>query len=221
MSLTPIEVADVDKAGTLTCKKTGDAKLSISIQGVAGTAQIRCRLVDHLDLDKPELIDVTKGSFSLRVRAVAKDGSEVPDVPITITPSKATPLKIKGVELTPVEVGETELTVRAGSAEQKFTTKIVRSLTLEALPMQAGAPHQLFAARREIRAQSDAQEPAPARESSGAVRLTATTRALPRRCNTSTCVLENKGGVVTDNPRFVDSGSTAVSRDGIELFEVP
>jgi hypothetical protein len=37
----------------------------------------------------------------------------------------------------------------------------------------------------------------------------------------STCVMQGKGGAVFDNPAFLESGSTEVSRQGVTLAEVP
>jgi len=37
----------------------------------------------------------------------------------------------------------------------------------------------------------------------------------------SSCVLRGKGGVVFDNPAFLESGATEVSTKGVVLAEVP
>jgi hypothetical protein len=37
----------------------------------------------------------------------------------------------------------------------------------------------------------------------------------------STCVLRGKGGVVFDNPGFLNTGKKEISLDGVELAEVP
>ncbi len=46
-------------------------------------------------------------------------------MPITVTPSKGNRVRVNGLELTPVAVGETELSVRAGGAEKNLPVKVV------------------------------------------------------------------------------------------------
>jgi hypothetical protein len=41
------------------------------------------------------------------------------------------------------------------------------------------------------------------------------------RTHTSTCVMQGKGGVVFDNPAFLEGGSTDVTTNGVVLAEVP
>src|SRR5690606_22841674 len=42
----PAELARVSKEGFVTCQKSGDAKLSLTIQGVTGSTDLACRMVD-------------------------------------------------------------------------------------------------------------------------------------------------------------------------------
>src|SRR5688500_3533145 len=87
MTVAPEGVAAVSKDGTVRCVKHGDAKLSVTIRGVTGSAPIRCRLVDRIELPSLSRVDISKGSFVLAAKALAKDGREISDVPITITPT--------------------------------------------------------------------------------------------------------------------------------------
>jgi hypothetical protein len=220
MTLEPADVGAVAKDGTVRCAKNGDAKLTVDIRGTKGSAALRCRLVDRIELSPPSRIDITKGTFVLAARALAKDGKELADVPFTITPSKGTPLKVKGLEITPVAVGETDLVVRAGSAQTKFPVKVVRSIQPEALPMNDGKRINLSLNEGRYELTVHLASPKPLKvEWRGAPYCDYKGGAL--KDHVSTCVLQGKGGVVTDNPKFVDSGETTVSHDGIELFEVP
>ncbi len=220
VSIAPEGVAEVKKDGSLRCLKTGDAKLSVGISGVTGVAAVRCRLVDHLEVQPLSRIDINKGPFVLAAKAVAKDGKELGDVPITVSPSNGVPLKVKGLELTPVQVGETELSVRAGSAKTAIKTKVVRSLKPEALPLQNGRRINFSLSEGKYEITVALHSPKP---------LNVEWRGAPycdykggaATSHTSMCVLQGSGGVVTDNPKFVDSGATDVSHDGIELYEVP
>jgi hypothetical protein len=219
-AVTPADVASVSKAGTLSCQRTGDAKLEVTIRGVTASAAVRCRLVDRLEVPPLERLDITKGSFVLAAKAFSKDGAELSDVPITVTPSKGNRVRVNGLELTPSQVGETELSVRAGSAEKNLPIKVVRSLKPEALPMNDGKRinFSLDQGKYEIRVTLNAPKPlrvewrgAPYCDYKGGANVT----------HVAGCTLQGKGGVVTDNPRYLDSGVTDVNYDGIELYEVP
>jgi len=214
------DIADVSKDGSVRCKKSGDANLTVGIRGTTGSARLRCRLVDRLEVPPLDRIDISKGSFVLSVKALGKDGKELGDVPITVAPTKGAPLKVKGLELTPAAVGETELVIRAGSAQAKIPVKVVRSITPEALPMQDGRRinFSLPEGRYEIRVRLQSPKPLKV-EWRGAPYCDY--KGGPSVEHVATCVLQGKGGVVTDNPKFVDSGDTNVSHDGIELLEVP
>lgn len=214
------DIAQVGKDGSVRCSKTGDAKLSVGIRGTTGSTELRCRLVDRLEVQPLERVDISKGTFMLSAKALAKDGKELTDVPVTVSPTKGAPLKVKGLELTPQAVGETELVVRAGSAQAKFPVKVVRGIKPEALPMNDGKRinFSLSEGRYELRVHL--QSPKPLKiEWRGAPYCDY--KGGPATEHVATCVLQGKGGVVTDNPKFVDSGDTTVSHEGIELFEVP
>ncbi len=214
------DIGVVAKDGSVRCTKTGDAKLSVGIRGTVGIAPLRCRLVDRLDVQPLDRVDISKGSFVLSARAVSKDGKELSDVPITVAPSKGTPLKVKGLEITPAAVGETELVIRAGSAQKTFPVKVVRSIKPEALPMQDGKRINLSLSEGRYELRVHLASPKPLKvEWRGAPYCDYKGGALSE--HVATCVLQRAGGVVTDNPRFVDSGDTTVSHDGLELFEVP
>ncbi len=220
VSITPAGVADAKPDGTLRCLKTGDAKLTVGVRGVSAIAAVRCRLVDRLDVQPLSRIDINKGSFVLAVKALAKDGKELGDVPITVSPSNGKPLKVKGLEITPVEVGETELTVRAGTAQSTLKTKVVRSLKPEALPLQNGRRINFSLSEGKYEINVTLQSPKPLNiEWRGAPYCDYKGGAAVN--HTSMCVLQGSGGVVTDNPKFVDSGASDVSHDGIALYAVP
>lgn len=220
LAVTPADLAEVKKDGSVRCQKSGDGKLSVTIRGTSGSAPLRCRLVDRLEAPPLDRVDISKGTFVLAVKALGKDGQELSDVPITVSPTKGAPLKVKGLELTPAEVGETELVVRAGSAQAKLPVKVVRSIKPEALPMQDGRRINFSLGEGRYEITVKLQSPKPLRiEWRGAPYCDYKGGAAAE--HVSTCVLQGKGGVVTDNPKFVDSSDTTVSHDGITLLEVP
>src|SRR5262249_32778918 len=159
---------------------------------------------DRLEVQPLDRIDISKGSFVLSAKALAKDGKELGDVPVTVSPTKGAPLTVKGLEITPAAVGETELVIRAGSAQTKIPVKVVRSIKPEALPMQDGKRinFSLDEGRYEIRVRL--QSPKGLKiEWRGAPYCDY--KGGPATEHVATCVLQGKGGVVTDNPKFIDS----------------
>ena len=213
------EIALATKEGNLTCTKSGDAKVTVSIQGATATGTLRCRLVDRLEVGELPLLDLSKPPVVLPVRAVSKAGAAFDDVPVTISTDSPRVLGVTGTTLTPLAVGETSITVRAGTKAKKLPVRVVRTLTPEALPLEGG--HRIYfglsAGKYEVEVKLPVEK-----------MLSVEWRGAPYcaykskgRTHTSSCVLQGKGGAVVDNPAFLSAGSTEVSAAGISIREVP
>lgn len=218
-SVTPPDVARVGSDGNLVCTKSGDAKVTASIQGVAGSATVKCRLVDHLELGALPVLDVTKGPVTLQARALARSGAPLDDVPVSIKSESPHVASASGNVVTPLAVGETTLTLEAGSQKKTVPVRVVRSLTPEALPLEGG--HRIYFGLPEGKYEVRVELPSDHE-------LSVEWRGAPYcaykgagKSHVSTCVLEKKGGAVVDNPAFVTSGSTTVSTTGISISEIP
>jgi hypothetical protein len=107
LSVVPPDVAAPAKDGTLACQKSGDAKVIADVQGVKDDAPLRCRLVDRLELGELPVFDASGPPVTLSVRALAKGGAELADVPFTLATDSPRVLKASGLTLTPLAVGET------------------------------------------------------------------------------------------------------------------
>jgi hypothetical protein len=218
-SVTPAEVASVGPDMNLTCKKSGDAKVTASIQGVAGSASVKCRLVARIETGTLPVFDISKGPVALQARALAKSGAPLEDVPIRSSSESPHVASVASNVVTPLAVGETKLTLEAGARTATVPVRVIRSLTPEALPLEGGRriyfglPDGKYEVKVELpsdHAFSVEWRGAPycAYKGSG-------------KSHVSTCVLQSKGGAVVDNPAFLATGSTAVSTDGISISEVP
>jgi hypothetical protein len=217
--VTPPELATVSPDGSVLCKRTGDAKVVANVRGVKGEAVLHCRLVDRVELGELPLLDVTRGPVTLRARALAKDGKELADVPVVVSSERPSVVRVAGAMLTPLAVGETGLVARAGNAEKKARARVVRTLHVEALPLDGGkrinmslkeGKYELSVTFRGERTLSVEWRGAPY----CAYRATGKTHS-------ASCVMQGKGGVVFDNPAFLEGGSTEVSTAGVVLAEVP
>jgi hypothetical protein len=219
LSVVPPDIATASKEGTLTCQRSGDAKVFADVQGVKDDAPLRCRLVDRLELGELPRFDVSRPPVTLTVRALAKGGAELGDVPISLATDSPRLLKASAQTLTPLAVGETSVSVRAGNKERREKVRIVRTIDVEALPLEGGRRiyFSLSPGKYEVEVSLPVEKT-----------LNVEWRGAPycayrgsNRIHRSTCTLQGKGGAVVDNPAFVLDGSTDVSKKLIQILEVP
>jgi hypothetical protein len=155
----------------------------------------------------------------LSVRALSKNGSELDDVPVTLSTDSPRLLSVAGKTLTPHAVGETSVTVQAGTQRRKFPARIVRSIAAEALPLEGG--RRIYYGLPEGKYEVEVVLPGEKElsvEWRGAPYCSYKARGTTHR---SSCVLQNKGGAVVDNPAYLMTGATEVTGAGILVREVP
>jgi hypothetical protein len=215
----PPGVATANADGTVACVKSGDARVTADVKGVSGTGMLRCRLVDRVDVTELALLELGKGPVTLAARALDKSGAELSDVPISATSTNQAPLRVKGLELTPLAVGTTDLVVRAGGAVHKFSTEVVRTVPVTPKPLYGGKRLDIELPPGKYAIEVTLREPKEFRVDWRGVRQCAyrATGATHR----STCTLAQKGSVTLDNPLFVEAGETAVLNDRVGVREVP
>ncbi len=216
----PPDLATVTKAGFVTCNKSGDGKVSLTIQDVSASVPLACRMVSKIEAKDVGRVDVADGPFQPEVHVLDKSGKELPDVKVTLSPKITSALKARGLELVPVGVGQTEVVASAGPVEASFHVEVVKRLEPEALPMNNNKriDFSLPPGNYELRVQL--KEPQPIR---------VTWRTAPychyeresKKLHIATCTLQEKGGVVFDNPVFLNDGSLEVGHKYVEIREIP
>ncbi|HTA89217.1 MAG TPA: hypothetical protein VK745_06570, partial [Polyangiaceae bacterium] len=156
-----------------------------------------------------------------KVRVLDKSGAELTDVDVSFVSKNAGVAFPKDGLLVPKSVGTANLTARAGQASQDFKVDVVRKVVVEALPIDNNKRiyFSLDAGKYELKVTLKAPK-----------RVSVEWRGAPY-CNASsdglehiaTCTLREQGGggVVFDNPGYLNDGSKAISLDGVELNEVP
>lgn len=218
-AVTPADVAVVGKDMNLSCRKSGDATVTASVQGVKATASLKCRLVERLDTSNLPLIDLSEPPVTLQVHPLGKSGAPLDDVPVTLSTDSPRIVSVSGTTLTPLAVGETHVSVSAGNRSTKMPVRVVRSLHPEALPLEGGRRiyFGLPAGKYEVAVVLPLEKT-----------LSVEWRGAPYcaykgtgKSHVSSCVLQNKGGAVVDNPGYLLTGSTEVSAAGISIREVP
>ena len=218
-AVTPADVAAVGKDMNLVCRKSGDATVTASVQGVRATASVKCRLVERLDLSNPPLFDLSQPPVTLQVHPLGKSGAPLDDVPVTLSTDSPRVVSVSGTTLTPLAVGETQVTVSAGNRSTKIPVRVVRTLNPEALPLEGG--HRIYFGLPEGKYEVTVELPTDKT-------LSIEWRGAPYcaykgsgKSHVSSCVLQNKGGAVVDNPGYLSTGNTEVSTAGISIREVP
>jgi hypothetical protein len=128
-------------------------------------------------------------------------------------------LKASGLTLTPLAVGETSFTVKAGAKERREKVRIVRNVDAEALPLEGG--RRIYFSLPDGKYEVEVTLPADKTFSVEWRGAPYCSYRASGRVHRSTCTLQGKGGAVIDNPAFLSSGSADVSKDGVKLREVP
>ena len=116
-------------------------------------------------------------------------------------------------------VGETSVTLRAGTKDKKIPVRIVKTLTPEALPLEGG--HRIFFSMSDGKYEVEVTLPV---EKTFAVEWRGAPYCAYKatgKTHRASCTLQGKGGAVIDNPAFLVSGATDVSRNGISIREIP
>jgi hypothetical protein len=215
----PAALATANSNGTLSCAKSGDGTVIVDVQGVSAKADLRCRLVDRLEVDELSTIDIKKGAVVLKARVLDKAGHELSEVPISVSAVNPEPLTVRDFQVTPVAVGSTTLVVRAAHVERKVNVRVVRSIDFEAQPLRGGRRIDISLPKGNHEIEVTLREPKELRiDWRGARQCNYNATAATHR---SSCVLEDKGGAVVDNPAFVESGETKIAKERVVVRQIP
>jgi hypothetical protein len=218
-SVSPGELASVDRRGNVICRKSGDGRVNVLISGVSASADLHCRLVAKIEAPRVGRVELGQGPFVPALRVLGKGGAELSDVTLTLTSRSSAVLYPKDNQLVPKSVGSAVIVARAGQAFLEFPVDVVRRVVVEALPMDGNRKinFSLESGKYELTVKLPLEK-----------RLKADWRGAPycdysatAKDHVSTCVLRTKGGVVFDNPAYLVRGEEVVSTDGVTLLEVP
>jgi len=216
----PEGLAKVDKKGFITCQKSGDGKVSLTIQGVTGTTDLSCRMVAKIEAADVGRVDLAGGPIEPKVSVVDAAGKELDDVKLTFSPKIPSVVKAKGLVLEPASVGNTEVVATAGTASATFTVEVVKKIEPEALPMDNNRriDFSLPEGNWELKVTLKQAKPIKVRWR-GADYCHYGNDAKTE--HVAQCMLRDKGGVVFDNPLYLDEGSTEVGHKQVEIRQIP
>jgi hypothetical protein len=191
----------------------------VSVQGVKAERKLGCRLVDRIEVGELPLLDVSGPPAQLSARALSNTGGELADVPLTVRSQSPRIVSASGLTLTPHAVGETSVTLQAGTKEHKLAARVVKTLSPEALPLEGG--RRIFLSMPDGKYEVEVNLPV---EKTFAVEWRGAPYCAYKstgKAHRASCTLQGKGGAVIDNPAFLVSGSTEVSRAGVSIREIP
>lgn len=212
------DVASVTKHGVVTCQKSGDATISVTVRGKSAEAKVACRPVASVEVSLPDRLVIQDGPRKLAVRVLSKDGAELSDVPVTARSSSSKAVRIKGLEVEPAEVGDTTITVQAGAARAETKTRVVRRVDVAPVPIGKGerVSYSLEAGTYEVTVRMKAPRKVKT-EWLAARGCDKTTEEAEHR---SQCSLQGKSQLIVDNPAYLDGGGGSEIR-GVDVFQIP
>ena len=217
----PADLASVTKKGFVTCEKSGDGKISVNLRGVTGATALACRLVAKIDIPDVGRVDVGDGPFQPKATIVDKAGKELPDVKLSYSPQIASALKAKGLELVPVGVGQTDVVANAGPVNTTFKVEVVKRLQPEALPMDNSKRIDFSLPPGNYELVVNLDSPKPMRVTWRTAPYCHYDDRQPKKQHVATCTLQEKGGVVFDNPVFLNTGELEIGHKYVEIREIP
>ncbi|HEU5074850.1 MAG TPA: Ig-like domain-containing protein [Polyangiaceae bacterium] len=217
----PPDLATVTKKGFVTCEKSGDGKISVTVQDVTGSAPLACRVVTDIEIPDVGRVDIGDGPFQPKARVRDKTGKELSDVKLTYSPQITSAVKAKGLELVPVGVGQTEVVASAGPAKTTFKVEVVRRLKPEALPMDNNKRIDFSLPPGNYELVVNLETPKPIRVTWRTAPYCHYDHRTPKKQHVATCTLQEKGGVVFDNPVFLNHGELEVGHRYVEIREIP
>jgi hypothetical protein len=215
----PPALATTSPDGTLTCLKSGDGKVTVDVLGVQARTELHCRLVARIETGELGALDLKKGVVVLKARVVDKAGHELGDVPISVSPTNREIVSVQDFQVTPLAVGSSTLVLRAGSSERKVDVRVVKSIDFEAQSLRGGRRADISLPPGNFEIEVVFKEPKELRiDWRGARQCNYHATSATHR---SSCVLEEKGGAVVDNPTFVESGETKIDKSRIAVRQIP
>jgi hypothetical protein len=214
----PAELAQVRASGALSCQRSGEGNVIVSLLGVEARAKLVCKLAARIEGPSKLQLDAASGESDPPWSVVDAAGKPV-DLPVSITSDRPTVIQVRGGRLVPQGVGTATLTGRAGQVSQRFSVEVVRTLKPEALPIDQNRriSYSLDAGKYSL----TLQLPSPRRVTVEWLGAPYCAYRGDASEHVSVCTLQNKGSVSFDNPAFLLRGEKTPSLEGVTLREVP
>jgi hypothetical protein len=216
--VTPPDLATLGKRGALTCNRSGDGSIALSVVGVSARAKFACKLAARLEAPAKLSIDAAAGEVDAKVSVLDAAGREL-ELPISLTSDRGGVVAARAGKLVPGSVGTAKLTARVGALSKQIDVEVVRTLKPEVLPVDQNRriSYSLDAGKYRLSIELNAPHPVKV-DWLGAPYCAY--RGHGQRHDVD-CTLQSKGSVSFDNPAFLMRGDKTPSVEGVTLREVP
>ncbi len=124
----PEDVIDVGRDGSLRCRGTGDATVHVAGGGLGADVPVKCRIPTEIVLPEQRQFLLGGGSVALQARALGGKGRPMNDVPVILTSSDPSVVKIDGMNAVPVAVGNAVLKGTAGGVYAVSAVEVVEKV---------------------------------------------------------------------------------------------
>jgi hypothetical protein len=216
--VTPPDLATLGKRGALTCNRSGEGSIALSVAGVNARAKFACKLAARLEAPTKLSLDAAAGEVEANVSVLDAAGQPL-ELPISLTSDRGSVVSARGGKLVPGSVGTARLTARVGGLSKQFDVEVVRTLKPEVLPVDQNRriSYSLDPGKYRLSIVLDAPHPVKV-DWLGAPYCAY--RGSGQRHDVD-CTLQSKGSVSFDNPAFLMRGDKTPSVEGVTLREVP
>ncbi|MFQ5877469.1 MAG: hypothetical protein ACE5JH_07250 [Acidobacteriota bacterium] len=137
-SAEPADVVEVSASGSVRCLKTGDAALVLSAGGLAAEVPLKCRIATEIEMPERRRLLVGAGPVVLRARALTEGGRVMADVPVALTSSDPSVLRIDADAASPLSVGTAVLKASVGGITAVAAVEVVERIVSEPLTLADG-----------------------------------------------------------------------------------
>ena len=216
--IAPQGIATVDEVGTLRCDKSGDVSVSVTVGGVEAKAAVKCRLVESIEVELADRLVIQDGPVTLAPKIVGKGGGDLSDIQVTARTKNSKAVRIKGLELTPTAVGNTTITVQAGTSKKELSTKVVRRVDFKPVLQKEGKKisYTLEPGKYEVTVKLSK----PHAVETDWIGVPGCNKKTTDALHRSECTIHQKRTFLVDNPSYLESGD-AEKTDGVDVYEVP
>jgi hypothetical protein len=216
--VTPADLASVASGGLVTCNRSGDGSVALTLAGVEGRSKFACKLAARIEAPEKLSLDAVLGEVDLPVKVLDAASKEL-DLPLSVTSDRASVVLARAGRLVPGNVGTAKLSVRAGALSKQIEVEVVRTLKPEVLPVDQNRriSYSLDAGKYRL----SIALPSPHRVTVDWLGAPYCAYRGDGAEHQAECTLQRQGSVSFDNPAFLLRGDKTPSVEGVTLREVP
>lgn len=138
LSAAPVEVVKLSGGRSLLCLKTGDATLTASGGGLSTGFPVNCRIPTEIAMPGRKQFILGAKPVKLVPRVMTDGSRPMGDVPVEVTSSDPSVLKVEGNLATPVSIGKVVLKSTVGGVTAASRVEVVEQIVSGPLTLADG-----------------------------------------------------------------------------------